>query len=397
MGREKTNSANRKILIVDDQPEVLEDYVKILDPYPKKCKETEEKLASMEAELFGDPDAKAGISRRIEKEYAVATASQGEEAVSLVKKAIKEKKPFAVLFMDVRMPPGINGVEAASKIRKIDSEIEIVIVTAFSDVPRQDILKLVGPADKLLLLRKPFDGDEIKQLTLALTERWNLDKLAKKMTGEEKRSHTETIRAVAQLAEFRDIDPEGHLTRVAEYSKFIACELRKRKEPKWSNYITDQYVEDLGRSSLLHDIGKAGIADTILLKPGILTDEEFKQIKTHSAIGGQALTEADKDVEAQSFLTMAKEVAYYHHEKFDGTGYPRGLKGEEIPLSARIVAMADVYDAITSDRPYRKALPHEKAVKIITEDMGKSYFDPVILEVFVKNKTEFQKIRKQYS
>lgn len=396
MGEEKTDSAHRKILIVDDQPEVLEDYVKILESSLKN-KEIEEKLASMEATLFEDADANADMSSQIEKDYTIATATQGEEAVSLVEKAARERQPFAVVFMDVRMPPGINGVEAASQIRKIDSEIEIVIVTAFSDVSRQEMLRLIGPSDKLLYLRKPFDGDEIKQLALALTERWNQDKLAKKMTGEEKRAHTETIRAVAQLAEFRDIDPEGHLTRVAEYSVLIACELRKRKEPKWSNYITDQYVEDLGRSSLLHDIGKAGIADTILLKPGRLTDEEFEQIKTHSTIGGQALTEAEKEVEAQSFLTMAKEVAYYHHERFDGTGYPKGLKGEEIPLSARIVALADVYDAITSDRPYRKAFSHEKAVTIITKDLGESYFDPVILEIFVKNEAKFQNIRKQYS
>lgn len=388
------DSYNRQILVVDDQPEILEDYLRILVPAHK---DEDNELASLEANLFGRIDETAQTSSRIEYDYELVTASQGEEALSLVKRAVSGNAPFAVAFMDIRMPPGINGVEAAAKIRQIDQDIEIVFVTAYSDVPRDEILNMIGSVDKLLYLRKPFDADEIKQLALALTEKWNLNKTLKNKTEELIQTHTIAIRALAELAELRDTNTGTHLKRVAEYSKFIARELRKCEEPKWCKYVTDRYVEDLGQSSVLHDIGKVGIPDSILLKPGTLTEEEFELMKTHTTIGGEALAKADKESGIQSFLTLGKEIAYYHHERFDGTGYPKGLRGEDIPLSARIVALADVYDAITSDRPYVKASSHEKAFKIITEKLGTKHFDPIILEIFCNNEAEFKKIHDKYS
>ncbi len=390
-------TVNRKILVVDDQPEILEDYLRILSP---STNEKGDELTALESELFGDPndtDRISNISSFIEEEYKVGTASQGEEALFLVKQSVAAEKPFAVAFMDVRMPPGINGVQTASEIRKIDSDIEIVFVTAYSDVSRGDILDMMGTNDKILYLRKPFDADEIKQLALTLTEKWNLNKTIAKKTEELKLAHAITIRALAGLAELRDTDTGNHLMRVSEYSKFIARELSKLGEPKWCRYITPMYVEDIGQSSVLHDIGKVGIPDSVLLKKGKLTTSEFELMKTHSNIGGDALTKADKELGMQSCLTLGKEIAYHHHEKIDGTGYPKGLKGEEIPLSARIVALADVYDALTSDRPYREALPHEMAANIITGDMGRKHFDPTILYVFINNQHVFQKIREQYS
>jgi response regulator RpfG family c-di-GMP phosphodiesterase len=154
-----------------------------------------------------------------------------------------------------------------------------------------------------------------------------------------------------------------------------------RKEEKFKDYITDKYVKELVQSSILHDIGKVGIPDRILLKKGDLTSEERKTIKTHTSIGGDALRKAHQEIGGESFLTLAQEIAYSHHEKYDGSGYPQGLKGEEIPLSARIISVIDVYDSIRSRRPYKEAVNHEEALDIMNNKV-EGYFDPVILDAF---------------
>jgi len=383
----------RKILVTDDQPEVIEDYIRILN----SDHHAQDELSVMEADLFGDIYANEQSQLRHSVKYQIHAANQGEDAISMVKEAIEANDPFAVAFLDVRMPPGLDGVHTASEIRRIDPDIHIVFVTAYSDFSHAEILKLMDSTDKFLFLRKPFDADEIRQLALALSEKWNLDKMVNKRTQELKLTRTVSIRALAELAELRDYNTGLHLKRVAEYSKLIARSLSRRREPKWCKYITEQYIEDIGESSVLHDIGKIGIPDHILLKPGRLTPKERELMKIHASIGGDALAKAVKEIEIQSFLTLGKQIAYYHHEKFNGSGYPIGLKGEEIPLSARIVALADVYDALTSNRPYRKAYLHEAAFKIITQKKGQAQFDPVILETFTKNEAEFKKIHKKYS
>jgi response regulator RpfG family c-di-GMP phosphodiesterase len=175
-----------------------------------------------------------------------------------------------------------------------------------------------------------------------------------------------TILGLAKLAEYRDADTGAHLERIREYSKIIAQDLAMK--PRYTGYVTSDYIDDIYNSSILHDIGKVGIPDSILLKPGRLTKDEFEVVKRHSALGGDALRAVETKLEGQSFLSLGKEIAYYHHEKWDGTGYPRGLKGDEIPLSARIVALADVYDALTSKRVYKEAYSHQEAMEIITKD-----------------------------
>jgi len=154
-------------------------------------------------------------------------------------------------------------------------------------------------------------------------------------------------------------------------------------------------IEDITSSSVLHDIGKVGIENQVLLKPGKLTAEEYEVIKGHAIIGGDALSNADHELGIKSFLTLAKEICYYHHEKYDGTGYPKGLKGDDIPLSARITALADVYDALTADRCYRKALSHVEAADIIiNKDVG--HFDPDIVLCFIENQHKFIEIKNLY-
>ena len=164
------------------------------------------------------------------------------------------------------------------------------------------------------------------------------------------------------------------------------------KLPAYSGYITADYVDDLCLSSVLHDVGKVGIEDAVLRKPGKLSPEEFEKIKEHARLGGEALSAVDRELKQQSFLTIGKEVAFSHHERWDGSGYPAGRKHDQIPLSARIVALADVYDALTSKRSYKDALSHEEAVRIIMSERG-THFDPDVVDVFAQNLDAFRRIR----
>ncbi|HAK46358.1 MAG TPA: hypothetical protein DCO79_10640 [Spirochaeta sp.] len=204
------------------------------------------------------------------------------------------------------------------------------------------------------------------------------------------RSRLGTILGLAKLAEYRDEDTGKHLERIREYCKLIAEKLSEKEG--FQNYITEKYINDLYQSAILHDIGKVAVPDSILLKPGKLDSSEFVHIKKHTEIGGDALLDIESQTDIKSFLTLGKEIAWFHHEKWDGSGYPKGLSGEKIPLSARITAVADVYDALTSERPYKKAFSHEKAKKIIIEGRG-SHFDPLIVDIFIALESDFNLIR----
>jgi PAS domain S-box-containing protein len=224
-----------------------------------------------------------------------------------------------------------------------------------------------------------------------ITVRKRLEKELLDSVKEVENARTGTIFGLAKLAEYRDEATGAHLERIREYTLILTKELTKK--PHYQNYITSQYIDDIYFSSILHDIGKVGIPDSILLKPGKLTREEFDIIKRHSTIGGDVLKQVSANTEGRSFLTIGMQIAYFHHEKWDGSGYPRGLKKYEIPLSARIVALADVYDALTSKRSYKEAFSHERAKDIIVGDRGK-HFDPEIVEAFLEHETDFKRIRE---
>ena len=197
-----------------------------------------------------------------------------------------------------------------------------------------------------------------------------------------------SIIGLAKLAEYRDTDTGEHLKRIGDYSVLLAEELALTG--KYSDYITDDYIKDLRLSSILHDIGKVGINDSILLKPGPLSKEEFSSIKRHPEIGASVIDEIEKNISGRSLYDLAGEIALFHHEKWDGSGYPEGRKGTEIPLSARIVALADVYDAVTSRRPYKESFTHENAVDIISEGRG-THFDPDVVDAFLLAASRFKK------
>lgn len=201
-----------------------------------------------------------------------------------------------------------------------------------------------------------------------------------------------TILGLAKLAEYRDEGTGTHLERIREYAKLIAEQLARN--PKYAGHITPEYIDDIYQSSILHDIGKVGIPDAVLLKPDKLSDEEFDVIKRHTTLGGDAIKAIEANIEGQSFLALGKEIAYNHHEKWDGSGYPRGLNGIGIPLSARIIALADVYDALTTKRFYKEAFSHKKSRQIILELKG-THFDPEVVDVFLALEDEFNRIRRE--
>lgn len=200
-----------------------------------------------------------------------------------------------------------------------------------------------------------------------------------------------TILGLAQLAEYRDEDTGLHLEQMREYSRILAQELSTW--PKYQNHITAAYIKDIYYASILHDIGKVGIPDAILFKQGKLSEEEFSIMKQHTLFGGKVLETVVSENAERSFLTLGKEIAYFHHEKWDGSGYPKGLQADDIPLSAAIVALADVYDALTSKRCYKPSFSHNKAKQIIVQGKGK-HFAPDIVEAFLNRENDFVQTRK---
>ena len=203
-----------------------------------------------------------------------------------------------------------------------------------------------------------------------------------------------TIESMGTLAEYRDPETGGHIKRTREYIRLLAGHLKDH--PKFKDVLDDPTIELLYKSAPLHDIGKVGIPDGILLKAGKLTDDEFEIMKKHTAYGMETIAIQEERLGDNSFLRFAREIAATHQEKWDGTGYPEGLKGEEIPVVGRLMAIADVYDALISKRVYKPSFPHKKAVEIISEGKG-IHFDPDMVEAFLELEDEFRKIALEHA
>lgn len=203
-----------------------------------------------------------------------------------------------------------------------------------------------------------------------------------------------TIESLATLAEYRDPETGGHIRRTMNYVRLMAEHLRSL--PKYKEFLTERNITLLYQSAPLHDIGKVGVPDHILLKPGKLTDDEFTEMKRHPVYGRDTILKSTKTLGSTSFLQFAMEIAHTHHEKWDGSGYPQGLKGEDIPLSGRLMAIADVYDALISKRVYKPPFPHSKAVAIIQKDRA-THFDPELVDVFMELNEDFRQIAIKYA
>ena len=213
-------------------------------------------------------------------------------------------------------------------------------------------------------------------------------------TKELVRTRDAVIFGLAKLAESRDPDTGHHLERIALYSTRLASALRR--DPRYRDVVTPTFVRTIGISSALHDIGKVGVEDSVLLKPGRLDQDERFRMQVHTTLGGNCIEQIEKRLGNSNFLAMAREIAYCHHERWDGEGYPVGLKGSEIPLSARIVSIADVYDALASRRVYKEPFSHEKCMKIILSEAGKQ-FDPQLVEVFASIESQFRMISQRFA
>jgi len=208
------------------------------------------------------------------------------------------------------------------------------------------------------------------------------------------RTRNAVIFGLAKLAEYRDKETGQHLERIALFATCLATALRR--DPRFRESISATFVKTIGISSVLHDIGKVGLPDSILCKPGPLTPGERKRMEGHTAIGAECIRQIEQRLGDCNFLQMARQIAMHHHERWDGTGYPSGVTGNDIPLAARIVAIVDVYDALVSKRCYKEAMPHESCVAIIMESAG-SHLDPTLIEVFRRVEPQFQEIAKRYA
>lgn len=246
-------------------------------------------------------------------------------------------------------------------------------------------LKLIGGQIALSIQR----GELISQLELHSK---HLEHMVRVRTHELLKTQKTTIFALSKLAETRDNETGAHLERMRNYCILLAQIMKYSGE---FDLISSDFMRNIYDSCILHDIGKVGIPDMILLKPGNLTKDEYETIKTHTVIGYNALNDASRELGENSFLDMAKDVALYHHERWDGLGYPKGLKADEIPLSARIVTIGDIYDAMTSRRPYKEAFSHEETIRIMQDESYR--FDPRIFRLFIDNHEDFDRIKRQFS
>ncbi len=304
--------------------------------------------------------------------YEVREAENGSEGLE----KIFEDPDIRLLLTDLAMPV-MDGYEMIKAVRQKELRYTYIIVLTSMD-DRDSLLRALSMgADDYLT--KPVFPDELK---LRLESGTRLLKLE---------SQEELIFSLAKLAEFRSDETGYHLERVQLYTRVIGSDISKQHpELKLSLSTTEEY----SRLSPLHDIGKVAIPDNILHKPGKLTDEEFEIMKTHASIGGKLIKEIYEKT-GSPYLWFAYQIAMFHHEKYNGSGYPFGKKGDEIPLVARIMAVTDVNDALTSDRCYKKAFPHEKAKSIIVEGKGE-HFDPIIVDSFLRQEESFLAIKAKF-
>ncbi len=326
-------------------------------------------------------------------EYEVSVALNGKGALE----ALEDTLPDLIL-LDIMMPE-MDGYEVLKTMKKNPAwkEIPVIFLTAMTEIQNKARGFQAGAVD---YITKPFEVLEVQervrtQLTLKEArdylhkENSILEERVRLRTEELQLTRDVTIEALASLAETRDNETGWHIKRTQRYVKLLAEAVRDRGW--YVKELTKEYIELLFKSAPLHDIGKVGIPDAILLKPAKLTEEEFEKMKTHTLLGEQSLKRAGKDLPVSDFLDLSKEIALTHHEKWDGSGYPRGLKGEEVPLSGRLMALADVYDALINRRVYKPPIPHTEAVTLIEEGKG-AHFDPEICSAFLDVHKEFRRI-----
>ncbi|MCL2634646.1 MAG: response regulator [Oscillospiraceae bacterium] len=317
--------------------------------------------------------------------YEIDIAESGKEAIA---KLYAYEKPPQLVLLDVLMPE-MDGYEL-NRIMKADPNLKKVPVIFCTATTDERAGLVAGAVD---FITKPFNDAEIVRLRVAnhielALYRESLEDLVNEKSKQILEAKEHFLHTMADLIEYRSLESGLHVTRTKELSRLLINRLLK--VGKYADQLITEGYESMIKAVPLHDVGKVAIPDSILLKPGRLTPEEFKVIETHSTVGGQvikALMQKDTD----EYLKHCYDICMHHHERWDGTGYPSKLAGEDIPLSARIVAVVDVYDALVSKRCYKQKMPHEEAAKIICESAG-THFDPVLAEVFNEIENDFFKL-----
>lgn len=344
--------------------------------------------------------------------YRVRAANSGERALHV---AHSQPRPDLIL-LDVMMP-GMNGHEVLLRLRAdaATHDIPVIFITAMSGSEDEEHGLELGAVD---YITKPFHPAvvlarvkthlELKHARDRLEDQnhWLEVEVARRL-HENLLIQDLSVRALACLAEARDNETGHHIVRTQKYVELLAHHLKQR--PRFAQALADKRLDMVVRAAPLHDIGKVGVPDAILLKPGRLTADEFEKMKEHAAIGAQAIRRAmtqaleaagphsaPQAVGAFAFLEVAKEISLHHHERWDGTGYPLGLAGEAIPVAARLMALADVYDALVTARVYKPALSCEEAAQIIQAGRG-THFDPEVVDAFVQLSDHFAQIAKRFA
>ena len=345
--------------------------------------------------------------------YEIVEANSGEQALALLAKGSESNHgPLPdIVFLDVEMWNGIDGFEVCRRLKAnaATRNIPVIFVTAKSDPAYEQLGFALGAVDYITTPISPPIVHARVRTHLALKAAANflqdrnvyLEQEVARRT-EEARRRTEELRisqevtmvALASLAEMRDNETGNHILRTQHYVLALAMHLRDHA--RFSVVLSEEVVDRLFKAAPLHDIGKVGIPDRILLKPGRLDADEFEIMKTHTTLGRNAIANAQQRVGVSvPLLEVAKEIALSHQEKWDGSGYPEGLAGEAIPLSARLMAVADVYDALISRRVYKAPMSHEQASEIIVAGRGR-HFDPDISDAFVALQAQFQMISRRF-
>lgn len=331
------------------------------------------------------------LAEALGDDYEVAVATDGPTALT----AVAESPPDLIL-LDV-MLPDMDGFEVLRRLKAdpATAEIPVILLTALSDTENKARGFASGAVD---YVPKPFDLVEVRarvrtHLSLLLARRELaarndlLEERVRERTEELVLTQQAAMESLAALAEQRDSEAGAHIGRIKRYVRLLAE--AAARHPRLGPLCTRDYVEQLCLSSPLHDIGKVAVPEHILLKPGPLSEDEYAQMRLHVEHGRQAIASAERALGLRSFLRIAKELVHTHHERWDGQGYPRGLRGEDIPLAGRIMALADVYDALVSRRVYKAPFPHCEAVREILEGRG-TQFDPDLADLFFALNDEFR-------
>lgn len=349
--------------------------------------------------VIDDNITNLNIARKaLENEYEVLLLLSGVKALKVLNKTVPD-----LILLDVEMPD-MNGFEVLEKIKELGkpfNEVPIIFVTARDDTNSEFEGLDLGAVDyvtkpysfALLLKRVELHLKMAQQQKEIKHYSNNLEMIVSNQVSTIQNLQNAIVHTMSDMVERRDGSTGDHLIRTSEYLKILLNEVHIRK--LYASQLNGISIMDYARASRLHDLGKIVIPDAILLKPGKLADEEFETMKTHTTVGEEAIQQAMQMVDDSHFLNLAADFIGAHHEKWDGSGYPRGLKGEAIPICGRLMAIVDVYDALISDRPYKKAFTHEEAKQIILNGRG-THFDPILTDVFKDVHLQFEETSIKY-